>query len=92
VHGASPDAKFPTNNHLLLTADTFVRSPTGHEGMHCIVHASVAIGASLRNTLPSLRLAAVGSTRQRFICDGRPPSSWSCRQANKLGVHGYALA
>ena len=81
-------------NHLLLTADTFVRSPLpGMKGCTAIVHAGPAVGATFTEYTAEFEaggeLGATSAQRFVFVMEG----SVSVEVAGKrteLGARGYA--
>ena len=81
-------------NHLLLTADTFVRTPLpGMKGCTAIVHASPAIGAKFAQYTAEFEaggeLGSTAAQRFVFVIEGGLKLEIAGKQS-KLGVRGYA--
>jgi (S)-ureidoglycine aminohydrolase len=83
-------------NHLLLTPDTFVRTPLpGMKGCSAVVHVSASMGANFTQYTAEFEAAGemVGTRAQRFVfvLEGAVQLETPDRQS-KLGVGGYAYA
>jgi (S)-ureidoglycine aminohydrolase len=94
VHNLGQTRSSQQRNHLLLTADTFVRTALpGMKGCTAIVHASPAIGAKFAQYTVEFEAGGeLGSTpAQRFIfvMAGALKLEVGGEQ-NELGVRGYA--
>ena len=81
-------------NHLLLTADTFVRSPLpGMKGCTAIVHAGPALGAAFTEYTAEFEAGGElgGTSAQRFIFVMEGSVSLEVAdKGSELGARGYA--
>ena len=81
-------------NHLLLTADTFVRSPLpGMKGCTAIVHAGPALGAAFTEYTAEFEaggeLGATSAQRFIFVMEGSVSVEVAGKQS-ELSARGYA--
>jgi (S)-ureidoglycine aminohydrolase len=94
VHNLGQTRSAQTRNHLLLTADTFVRTPLpGMKNCTAIVHASPAIGARFTQYTAEFEargeLGATPLQRFIFVLEGELKVEVGGKQ-RKLGAGGYA--
>jgi (S)-ureidoglycine aminohydrolase len=94
VHNLGQTRSAQTRNHLLLTADTFVRTPLpGMKNCTAIVHASPAIGARFTQYTAEFEaggeLGATPLQRFLFVLEGELKVEVGGKQ-RKLGAGGYA--
>ena len=94
MHNLGQTRSSQQHNHLLLTSDTFVRSPLpGMKGCTAIVHASAAIGAKFAQYTAEFEaggeLGSTAAQRFVFVMEGGLKLEVAGKQS-KLGVRGYA--
>src|SRR6476646_11209260 len=90
VHNLGQTRSSQQRNHLLLTADTFVRTPLpGMKGCTAIVHAGPAIGAKFAQYTAEVEadgeLGDTAAQRFVFVTEGERGLEMSGKQ-HKLGA------
>ena len=96
MHNLGQTRSSQQRNHLLLTADTFVRTPLpGMKGCTAIVHAGPAIGAKFAQYTAEFEadgeLGDTAAQRFVFVTDGELGLEMSGKQ-HKLGAGGFAYS
>ena len=94
MHNLGQTRSSQQSNHLLLTADTFVRtSLPGMKSCAAIVHASPALGAKFTQYTaefePGGELGGTPAQRFLFVLEGQLKLEVDERQS-ELGIRGYA--
>jgi (S)-ureidoglycine aminohydrolase len=94
VHNLGETRSSQQSNHLLLTPDTFVRTPLpGMKSCSAIVHTSPAIGARFTQYTaefePGGELGCTPAQRFIFVMDGAVTVEIEGKQTS-LGVRGYS--
>jgi (S)-ureidoglycine aminohydrolase len=94
VHNLGRTRSSQQFNHLLLTADTFVRTPLpGMKACAAIVHASPALGAKFSQYTAEFEsggeLGGTPAQRFLFVLEGQLKLQVDGRQS-ELGIRGYA--
>jgi (S)-ureidoglycine aminohydrolase len=94
VHNLGQTRSSQQSNHLLLTADTFVRtSLPGMKSCAAIVHASPALGAKFTQYTAEFEsggeLGGTPAQRFLFVLEGQLKLEVDGRQS-ELGIRGYA--
>jgi (S)-ureidoglycine aminohydrolase len=94
VHNLGQTRSSQKHNHLLLTPDTFVRTPLpGMKACMAVVHASPAVGARFTEYTAEFEsggeLGQTAAQRFLFVLEGQLKLELDARQSD-LGVRGYA--
>jgi (S)-ureidoglycine aminohydrolase len=94
VHNLGQTRSSQQANHLLLTADTFVRTPLpGMKGCTAIVHAGPALGAAFTEYTAEFEaggeLGSTSAQRFLFVIEGAVCADVGGRR-QELGPRGYA--
>src|SRR6266404_7862892 len=94
VHRLGQTRSSQQHNHLLLTADTFVRTTLpGMKGCAAIVHASPALGARFAQYTAEFEsggeLGPTSAQRFIFVLEGQLRLEVDGRHSD-LGIHAYA--
>jgi len=94
VHNLGETRSSQQRNHMLLTADTFVRAPLpGMKGCTAVVHVSPALGANFTQYTAEFEaggeLGPAAAQRFLFVMDGAIGVEAEGK-SKKLGVRGYA--
>ena len=94
MHNLGQTRSSQQKNHLLLTADTFVRTPLpGMKGCTAIVHASPAIGAKFAQYTGEFvadgELGGTAAQRFVFVMEGGLSLEMGGKR-HELGARGYA--
>ena len=94
MHNLGETRSSQQSNHLLLTADTFVRAPLpGMKGCTAVVHVSPALGAKFTQYTAEFEaggeLGPTPAQRFLFVLEGEITVE-SEGKGKKLGARGYA--